>query len=145
MYISTHSCYLCSTFIIQFFKVQINLEYVQASFLKKWFCFVAKLNRRECFDQLLSGSCQLPELLHIALQKVTTSLFFSKLVYFYLTFFFFKYSFWDNVLLFCIHHQYSSTITVLCDLTHQYVCGAHQLTGRNLLFRVQKTVGVHST
>ena len=123
-YISTHSYYLCSkTFIIQFFKVQINLEYVQASFFtKKWFCFVAKLNRRECFDQLLSGSCQLPELLRIALQKVTTILFFSKLVYFYLTSFFFKYTkimccyfVFNNI-------QYSSTITGLCDLTYQLIC-----------------------
>ena len=71
---------------------------------KKWFCFVAKLNRRECFDQLLSGSCQLPELLHIALQKVTTTLFFSKLVLLFDLLF--LQICWDNVLLFCIQ-QYS--------------------------------------
>ena len=60
-------------------------------FLKNCFALLLSLTD-ECFDELLSGSCQLPELLHIALQKVTTILFFSKLVLYYLTSFFFKYS-----------------------------------------------------
>ena len=144
MYISTHSCYLCSTFIIQFFKVQINLEYVQASFFKKLFCFVAKLNRRmfrwtfvrqlsiaRTFTHSLAKSYDHP--LFFKISAILFDLLFLQI-------------FWDNVLLFCIH-QYS-TITVLCDLTNQLICTyAARISWQVGIcyFVFKKTVGVHST